>query len=276
MSKSLCICYHLPKGLICERVCTSCRSLQQRHSEIESLRTEVQSLRGTVNARNESITKLQQQLTALKDDTCTKSQRVEQQGGQIETLNHQVEEWKSLCSAQESALVEWRDKYSASTATCGTLADKLATTEQLNKNLHEQIQLLNGQMEHSTRDNIQAEQQLQELRHKLQACRARQDSTVAQLQISQSGNTALLQQLAELKHELRNTSRAAEEARLVAAQTQAKEKKAHCRLAVLLKTEQEMQVAVAKLLKAHTAMEGSFTCVQCVKMFHEPVTCVPW
>eukprot|EP00474_Spongospora_subterranea_P003100 CRZ03558.1 hypothetical protein [Spongospora subterranea] len=54
-----------------------------------------------------------------------------------------------------------------------------------------------------------------------------------------------------------------------------KEKSSADRVARLCATECEVRAAVAKLLNAQETMEGSFTCLVCMKLFNDAMTCVP-
>lgn len=45
--------------------------------------------------------------------------------------------------------------------------------------------------------------------------------------------------------------------------------------AAIRRKEKELQVAIAKLIVSEEATEASFTCIQCIKIYKEPVTCIP-
>lgn len=61
----------------------------------------------------------------------------------------------------------------------------------------------------------------------------------------------------------------------IAATAQAEREAMKARLGRLGKQETELQNATAKLLYAEEAMERELTCMACLNVFEEPVTCIP-
>jgi len=246
------------------------RHLQQTRLQQTVALSEKEGLGQHIQLLLDQHQSLSQHKLALESSLSQRDAQLTQAIQHNDTMQHRIQELEVELAALKAKQAEWTNKGASSDAEAKAEAE-LATARQRIDRLERQ----NGDRTAELLDLRKAKQQLLSQTQDLEVRLAAMEARAQQAEHTAHTVTQAAADKADLEHSMRRLQRQLMDEQKANEELRRLPRLGQADVDRLRSVEAELQVAIAKLIVSEDASEAAFTCMSCMNLYTDPVTCVP-